>query len=75
MQKKCEDLQLDLESKVKELSQVQDSSMRNSAELEKLNALLEQKLQLTQQENLEQKTKIFQKDQQIKELNRKAAAT
>jgi hypothetical protein len=33
--------------------------MRNSAELEKLNALLEQKLQLTQQENLEQKTKIF----------------
>ncbi len=49
--------------------------MRNSAELEKLNALLEQKLQLTQQENLEQKTKIFQKDQQIKELNRKAAAT
>lgn len=49
--------------------------MRNFAELEKLIALLEQKLQLTQQENLEQKTKIFQKDQQIKELNRKAAAT
>ena len=51
MQQKIEEIKWELESKEQQLKLQEDSLMRRFAELEKLNALLEQKLQLTEQEN------------------------
>ena len=51
MQQTVDEVKWELESKDQQLKLQEDTSMRRFAELEKLNALLEQKLQLTEQEN------------------------
>jgi hypothetical protein len=63
-----------LESKEQQLKMQEDSTARRFSELEKLNALLEQKLQLTEQENVDQKTRIHQREQQAKDLNKQLGA-
>lgn len=63
-----------MEKKLKQveaqLKQREDDSFKKVNEFEKLNALIEQKLQLTEKELLEYKSKYSSKDADYKEINK-----
>ena len=73
LQEKEESL-LKLEAKLKQAESTiklrEDENFKKTNEFEKLNALIEQKLQLTEKELTEYKAKYAAKDQDCKEINK-----